>query len=72
MLHQRQVVPLDAGIALIPAQLGVAPKLPLADSIIYATAKQYQVTVWTMDAHFAELPNVRYVPKRSQGSLTST
>ena len=23
-----------------------------------------------MDAHFAELPNVRYVPKRQQGYLT--
>ena len=64
MLHQGQVVPLDSGIALSAAQLGVAHKLPLADSIIYATAKQYQATVWTMDAHFADLPNVRYVPKR--------
>ena len=64
MLHQGKVVPLDAGIALSAAQLGVAHKLPLADSIIYATAKQYQATVWTMDAHFADLPNVRYVPKR--------
>ena len=70
-LHQGQVVPHDAGIALSAAQLGVAHKLPLADSIIYATEKQYQATVWTMDAHFAELPNVRYVPK-PQGSLTST
>ena len=64
MLHQGQVVPLDAGIALSAAQLGVAHKLPLADSIIYATAKQFQATVWTMDAHFADLPQVRYVPKR--------
>lgn len=64
MLHQGQVVPLDAGIALSAAQLGVAHHLPLADSIIYATAKQYQATVWTMDAHFAGLAQVRYVPKR--------
>ena len=64
MLHQGQVVPLDAAIALSAAQLGVAHKLPLADSVIYATAKHYQATVWTMDAHFAELADVRYVPKR--------
>lgn len=64
MLHQGQVVPLDAGIALSAAQLGVAHKLPMADSIIYATAKQYQATVWTMDAHFAALAGVRYVPTR--------
>ncbi|WP_411279074.1 type II toxin-antitoxin system VapC family toxin [Gemmatimonas sp.] len=64
MLHQRKVVPLDAGIALSAAQLGVAHTLPLVDRIIYATAKQYQATVWTMDAHFAALAGVRYIPKR--------
>ena len=63
MLHQGTVVPLDAGLALSAAQFGVAHKLPLADSVIYATAKQYQATLWTMDAHFAHLPGVRYVPK---------
>jgi len=45
MLHQGQVVPLDSGIALSAAQLGIAHKLLLADSIIYATAKQYQAKV---------------------------
>lgn len=64
MLHQGQVVALDSGVALSAAQLGVAHKLPLADSIIYATAKQYEATVWTMDADFSGLPGVRYFSKR--------
>ncbi len=64
VLHQGQVVALDSGIALSAAQLGVAHKLPLADSIIYATAKQLGATVWTMDADFEGLAGVRYVPKR--------
>lgn len=64
MLHQGVVVALDSAIALSASQLGVAHKLPLADSIIYATAKHHSATVWTMDAHFAGLPGVRYVPKR--------
>lgn len=64
LLHQGRVVELDSAIALSAAQLGVAHKLPLADSIIYATAKQHRAMVWTMDAHFAELPDVRYVRKR--------
>lgn len=42
----------------------LVPAIVLADSIIYATAKQYQATVWTMDAHFAAFSNVRCVPKR--------
>ncbi len=64
MLHQGRVVVLDSGIALIAAQFGVAHKLPLADSIIYATAHQYRAKVWTMDAHFADLAGVRYIAKR--------
>ena len=64
MLHQGQVIALDSGVALSAAQLGVAHKLPVADSIIYATAKQYGATVWTMDADFSGLTGVRYFPKR--------
>ena len=64
LLHQGDVVALDSGIALSAAQLGVAHKLPLADSIIYATAKQHDAMLWTMDADFSELPGVRYIPKR--------
>lgn len=63
-LHQGQVVDLDSGIALNAAQLGLAHKLPLADSIIYATARQYGATVWTLDADFSGLAGVRYFPKR--------
>jgi toxin FitB len=61
MLHQGRVVVLDSALALSAAKLGVAHKLPLADSIIYATAKQYDATLWTMDAHFADLAGVRFV-----------
>lgn len=63
LLHQGQVVDLDSGLALSAAQLGIAHKLPLADSIILATAKQFGATIWTMDGDFEGLPNVRYVPK---------
>ena len=64
MLHQGQVVALDSGVALNAAQLGVAHKLPLADSIIYATARQYGATIWTMDSDFSGLSGVRYFAKR--------
>ena len=64
MLHQGRIVDLDDGIALNAAHLGLAHKLPLAESIIYATAKQFGATVWTMDADFSGLAGVRYFPKR--------
>jgi predicted nucleic acid-binding protein len=37
--------------------------LPLADSIIYATTIKYGATLWTQDAHFNEMPSVKYIPK---------
>jgi predicted nucleic acid-binding protein len=63
LLHQGQVVPLDSGLALSAAKVGVEHKLPLADSIIFATAQQFAATLWTMDADFEGLPGVRYFPK---------
>ena len=39
-------------------------QLPLADSIIYATALKFKATLWTQDKHFKDLPNVRYFAKR--------
>lgn len=64
LLHQGRVVELDSAVALSVAQLGIAHKMPLADSIILATARQHGATIWTMDAEFEGLPNVRYVAKR--------
>ena len=64
ILHQGQVVPLDAALALSAARIGVGEKLPLADSIILATARRHDAQVWTMDADFEGMPGVRYFPKR--------
>jgi predicted nuclease of predicted toxin-antitoxin system len=36
---------------------------PLADSIIYAAAQKSEAILWTTDAHFENLPDVRYFPK---------
>lgn len=69
VLHQGRVVPLDSGLAFSAAQLGVAHKLPLADSIILATAKQFSATIWTMDADFDGLPDVRFFPKKKLGGI---
>jgi toxin FitB len=60
--HMRQgaVIPLDADIALSAAHLGVRHKLPLADSVILATARRYGATLWTQDADFEGIEGVRY------------
>lgn len=63
MMQQGIVVDLDAALALKAAKLGNTLKLPLADSVIYATAREFDALLWTQDAHFAGLPHVEYLPK---------
>ncbi|WP_332776686.1 type II toxin-antitoxin system VapC family toxin [Polaromonas sp.] len=58
-MQQGELVPLDEGLALEAAKLS----LPLADSLIYATAQRYKATLWTQDQHFESLPGVRYFAK---------
>ena len=57
------VVDLDATLALHAAQLSVEHRLPMAASIILATARRFDATLWTQDADFAGIEGVRYLPK---------
>ena len=57
------VIPIDASIAAKAADLFIKHKLPLADSLIYATALAHNATLWTQDDDFAGLPHVKYFPK---------
>jgi len=57
-------VDLDFSHAANAGKIGVERKLPLADSIIFATAVAYGAILWTQDADFEGLPGVQYVPKR--------
>lgn len=64
IMQQGQVVPLDDTLALSAALLGTEHKLPLADSIVYATARQLDAVVWTQDEDFDGLPSVQYFRKQ--------
>ena len=61
-MKQGKVVPLDGTLALDAAVYGLQYKLPLADSIIFATAKKFGATTWTQDADFESLSDVKYFP----------
>jgi len=65
VMMQGRVVPLDEGLALFASRISVTYKLPMADSVILATAIQFDAILWTQDADFDGLPNVRYFPKAS-------
>lgn len=59
------VVPLDASIALLAAELHREHKLATADAIVYATARHVGAELLTCDAHFDGLPGVALFPKRA-------
>ena len=61
LMQQGNVIDLDVSISMSVAKLGTVYQLPLADSIIYATAQRYQATVWTQDSDFKDLPGVKYI-----------
>lgn len=63
MMQQSPVVSLDASLSLRAATLALRHKLPLADSIVYATARQSDAVVWTQDRDFENLPGVRFWPR---------
>lgn len=65
VMQQGEIIDLDAALALRAARLGAVHRLPLADSIIYATAQACGATLWTQDADFETLAGVVYVPKGS-------
>jgi toxin FitB len=61
LMHQGRIVDLDAALALAAARLSSQERLPLADSIILATARSCGATLWTQDADFEGREGVRYV-----------
>jgi predicted nucleic acid-binding protein len=58
-----KVIELNAGLSLAAAQISRKHKLPMADSIIYATALHYSAVVFSCDRHFKDIPGIRYFPK---------
>jgi predicted nucleic acid-binding protein len=62
-MMQGTVVGLDLELALDAARLSKALQLPMADSMMLATARKYDAELWTQDADFEGLDGVRYITK---------
>jgi predicted nucleic acid-binding protein len=59
LMQQGHLVTVDLALSLAATRY----VLPLADSLIYATAIAHRAELWTQDAHFEGLPGVRYFSK---------
>ena len=64
VMRQGAVVDVSADLALVAAKVALALKLPLADSLILATARLRRATVWTQDSDFEGIDGVKYTAKR--------
>ena len=62
-MKQGYVIDLNAELALSAAKISKDYKLPMADSIIYATNVKFDCTLWTQDKHFINLYSVNYFEK---------
>lgn len=59
-MQQGTVIDLDASLAVAAAKISVEHRLPLADSVILATAHAHGAVLWTQDADFEGMPGVEF------------
>jgi predicted nucleic acid-binding protein len=63
VMQQGMVVDLNTTLALSAAKLSVELRLPMADSVMLATARANKATLWTQDADFKNIEGVQYIEK---------
>ena len=56
------IIDLNANLAMDASKLSLKHNLPMADSIILATARAYDCVIWTQDSDFQHIENVNYFP----------
>ena len=63
-MQKGTVVDLSTSLAIAAAKLSLERDLPMADSIILATAQEFGTVIWTQDAHLDGMEKVKYFPKK--------
>jgi predicted nucleic acid-binding protein len=63
-MQKGTVVNLTAPLATAASKLSLVHNLPMADSIILATAMEFNAILWTQDSDFKKIKNVKYFPKK--------
>ncbi len=65
VMQQGTVVDLTLALALDSARTSLGRRLPMADSVMLATAEAFGAAFWTQDADFSDVEGVKYtVTKR--------
>jgi len=64
VMQKARIINIDFEISLNAAKLNSSLKLPMADSMILASANKVNATLWTQDSDFKEIESVMYYPKK--------
>ena len=64
LMQQGTIVELGVSLALSAARISLNDKIPMADSIMLATAHAYGATLWSQDSDFENITGVRYIAKK--------
>ena len=63
-MQRGTVVDLNPPLAIAASKLSIEHQLPMADSIILATAQEFKAVIWTQDSDFKNMSKVKYFPKK--------
>jgi len=63
-MQKGKVVDLSTPLAIAASKLSLEHQLPMADSIILATAQEFKAIIWTQDSDFKNISKVKYFPKK--------
>ena len=63
-MQKGKVVDLSTTLAIAASRLSLEHQLPMADSIILATAQEFKAIIWTQDSDFKNISKVKYFSKK--------
>ena len=63
-MRKGTVVDLNVPLAIAASKLSLEHNLPMADSVILATAQEFKAILWTQDSDFRNISKVKYFPKK--------
>jgi predicted nucleic acid-binding protein len=63
-MQKGTTIDIIAKLAINASKLSLQHNLPMADSIILATAQAFDATIWTQDSDFKNISWMKYFPKK--------
>lgn len=63
VMQQATFKEVDFSISILAAKLSYEYKIPMADSLILATANLHKAILWRQDSDFKDIPEVQYIDK---------